>query len=76
MFYQVNGGQLPPHVVPFCIVAAAIAACLPVAAHCLSRVSLQAQLQPHNAHPVGFAASLAPKSVNHCLGQSVCALMA
>ncbi|BDA51281.1 Putative oligopeptide transporter YGL114W [Coccomyxa sp. Obi] len=41
----VNGGQLPPHVVPFCIVAAAIAACLPLAAFFLQRASLRLQVE-------------------------------
>lgn len=42
---QVNGGQLPPHVVPFCIVAAAVAACLPLGAFFLQRASLRLQLE-------------------------------
>ena len=40
-----NGGQLPPHVVPFCVVAAAVAACLPLAAFFLQRARLRLQLE-------------------------------
>lgn len=48
---KVNGGELPEHVVPFCIVAAAVAACLPLAAFFLQRASVRLQLegtQPQN----------------------------
>ncbi|EIE19928.1 OPT superfamily oligopeptide transporter [Coccomyxa subellipsoidea C-169] len=41
----VNGGQLPPHVVPFCVVAAAVAACLPLTAFFLQRARLRLQLE-------------------------------
>ena len=34
---QVNGGKLPPHVVPFCAVGAVLAALLPVASELLQR---------------------------------------
>ena len=34
---QVNGGKLPPHVVPFCAGGAALAALLPVASELLQR---------------------------------------
>ncbi|KAK9902795.1 hypothetical protein WJX75_006292 [Coccomyxa subellipsoidea] len=53
----VNGGELPEHVVPFCIVAAVVAACLPLAAFFLQRASLRLQLegtQPQNV-PQGRA---------------------
>jgi len=40
---QVNGGTLPPHVIPFCAVAAVLAAILPVAAFFISRASAQMQ---------------------------------
>ena len=36
---QVNGGELPPHVLPFCGVAALLAACLPLATFFLLRAS-------------------------------------
>ena len=52
---QVNGGQLPPHVVPFCIVAAAVAACLPLAAFFLQRASLRLQLEEVQS---GYAAQV------------------
>lgn len=50
-----NGGELPEHVLPFCIVAAAMAACLPLAAFFLQRASLRLQLegtQPQNVPQV------------------------
>lgn len=46
MYWQVNGGQLPPHVVPFCAVAAVLAALLPVAAFFLGRASARLQECP------------------------------
>lgn len=41
---QVNGGALPPHVIPFCAVAAVLAAIMPVASFLLSRASAQLQV--------------------------------
>lgn len=46
MLWQVNGGQLPPHVVPYCAVAAVLAALLPVAAFFLGRASAKLQERP------------------------------
>ena len=46
VLWQVNGGQLPPHVVPYCAVAAVLAALLPVAAFFLGRASAKLQERP------------------------------
>ena len=46
VLWQVNGGQLPPHVVPYCAVAAVLAALLPVAAFFLGRASAKLQECP------------------------------
>ena len=46
MLWQVNGGQLPPHVVPYCTAAAVLAALLPVAAFFLGRASAKLQERP------------------------------
>ena len=43
---QVNGGDLPPHVVPYCAVAAVLAALLPVATFFISRASAKLQECP------------------------------
>ena len=43
---QVNGGALPSHVVPYCAVAAVLAALLPIAAFFISRASAQYQQCP------------------------------
>jgi Na+(H+)/acetate symporter ActP len=60
---QVNGGKLPPHVVPFCIAAAALAACLPIAALLLMRASIRLsdadlQMQQVRANADAFEAVL------------------
>ena len=41
-----NGGALPSHVVPYCAVAAVLAALLPIAAFFISRASAQYQQCP------------------------------
>ena len=62
--WQVNGGQLPPHVVPYCAAAAVLAALLPVAAFFLGRASAKLAEPPALAQaqvrsPSGCAVSSA-----------------
>ena len=49
---QVNGGQLPPHVLPYCAGAALLAACLPVAAFFLTRAEAHLREAVHHAPQV------------------------
>lgn len=59
-FAQVNGGQLPAHVLPFCGAAALLAALLPVAAFFLARAETRLRERPAAANApqvLGVAAS-------------------
>ena len=50
-----NGGQLPPHVVPYAAAAAVLAACIPLAAFLLPRAEARmsrAGEAPHNGRQV------------------------
>ena len=61
--FQVNGGALPPHVVPFCAVAAVLAAILPVASFFLARASTQMQeCQPQTQPRASFPRITSPAS--------------
>ena len=52
---QVNGGELPPHVLPFCAVGGAAAAVVAIAAFLLQRASQRASEAPPVELPEGAA---------------------
>ena len=70
---QVNGGQLPPHVVPFCVGGALLAAAIPLISELLQRLLSQAQLGEGNvtdAEGEGVTSSShrAPSRLRHTSG--------
>ena len=69
---QVNGGQLPPHVVPYAAAAAVLAACIPLAAFLLTRAEARmsaAGEAPHNGRQVLFY--FLPMQMQHCTSVAI-----